>query len=122
MARSGWMPWKHLMLINDALLRVSTGELKRLIVEMPPRHGKSQLISEYASGWFVGRGQRVILASYEADFASSWGAKSRNHMREHGPTVFGVHRPARSREVVGGQQRRHDDVRRSGRADHGQGL
>lgn len=83
------MPWPHLMKINDALLRIASGELKRLIVEMAPRHGKSQLISEYASGWFVGKGLRVILASYEADFAASWGAKSRNHMKEHGD-VFGV--------------------------------
>lgn len=84
------MPWPHLMLINDALLRIASGELRRLIVEMPPRHGKSQAISEYASGWFVGAlGWPVILASYEADFAASWGAKSRNHMREHGH-VFDV--------------------------------
>ena len=78
------------MMVNDALLRIAAGELKRLKVEMPPRHGKSQFISEYASGWFVGRfGWPVILASYEADFASSWGGKSRNHIKEHG-SVFGV--------------------------------
>jgi len=79
------------MLVNDALLRIANGDLKRLKVEMPPRHGKSQMVSEYASGWFVGRfGWPVILASYEADFASSWGGKSRNHMREYGREVFGT--------------------------------
>ena len=78
------------MLVNDALLRIASGELKRLKVEMPPRHGKSQMISEYASGWFVGIGWPVILASYEADFASSWGGKSRNHFREYGMEVFGA--------------------------------
>ena len=78
------------MKVNDALLRIAAGELHRLKVEMPPRHGKSQLISEYAAGWFVAaKGWPVMLASYEADFASSWGGKARNHVRDNAD-VFGV--------------------------------
>ena len=65
--------------------------MTRLIVEMPPRHGKSELISHYAPPWFIGRfGWPVILASYEAEFASSWGGKSRNVIKDHGRAVFGV--------------------------------
>ena len=83
------MPYAHLELINDALLRIYAGTLKNLIIEMPPRHGKSQMVSEYASGWFAAHGLRVVLASYEAKFASSWGLKSRNHIRDFGQAVFG---------------------------------
>lgn len=62
------------------------------MVFMPPRHGKSTLLSQYFPAWFLGRwpDKRVILASYEADFASSWGRKARDVLEEFGPSVFGV--------------------------------
>lgn len=87
------------MLINDALLRIASGELSRLIVEMPPRHGKSELISHYAPPWFIGRfGWPVILASYEANFAEYWGGKARDVMRRVGSEVFGVSVKGRDQE------------------------
>src|ERR1051325_2688518 len=45
---------KHLKLINDKLVQVSNGEIKRLIIEAPPRHGKSWLISKYFPAWHIG--------------------------------------------------------------------
>lgn len=59
---------------------------------MPPRHGKSQLISEYFTAWYLGvfPERRVILASYAADFAAQWGRKSRDVLMEYGPSLFGV--------------------------------
>jgi predicted phage terminase large subunit-like protein len=59
---------------------------------MPPRHGKSELCSKYLPAWFLGTrpDQRVILTSYEADFAAQWGRKARGVLEEHGPTLFGV--------------------------------
>ena len=66
---------------DDALV-----PFKRLVVEMPPRHGKSELISRYFPAWYIGThpNDRVILASYESDFARSWGRKARDILREHG--------------------------------------
>jgi len=60
---------------------------------MPPRHGKSTLISEYFPAWFLGTfpDKQVILASYEASFAMTWGFKSRALLEEFGPWLFNVH-------------------------------
>lgn len=47
---------------------------------MPPRHGKSELISKYFPVWFLNWWPHlnVILASYEATFAAEWGRKARD--------------------------------------------
>jgi predicted phage terminase large subunit-like protein len=62
------------------------------MVFMPPRHGKSELISHYFPAWVLGNWpyKQVILASYEADFAESWGRKARGVLTEVGNDVFGV--------------------------------
>lgn len=53
---------------------------RNLMVMMPPRHGKSETTSYYTPAWVIENNHhaRVILASYEADFAASWGRKVRN--------------------------------------------
>ena len=52
---------------------------------MPPRHGKSELASKWTPIWFLANwpNKRVILSSYEATFAASWGRKVRNTMQEN---------------------------------------
>jgi predicted phage terminase large subunit-like protein len=59
---------------------------------MPPRHGKSEFTSKYFPAWYLGTfsDRRVILTSYEADFAASWGRKVRDILDEAGPEYFGV--------------------------------
>jgi len=59
---------------------------------MPPRHGKSEFISRYSTAWILGKfpDTRIILVSYEADFAATWGRKSRDLLEEHGPSLFGI--------------------------------
>jgi predicted phage terminase large subunit-like protein len=90
--RGQWVPYEHLLLLDDALLRVASGEVSRLIVTMPPRHGKSELTSRYFPAWYMGRfpDRQVMLASYEAGFAATWGGKARNLLEEHGLDLFGV--------------------------------
>lgn len=80
------------MLLNTKLVDVAAGRTKRLMVFMPPRHGKSLLVSQYFPAWFLGtfHDSRVLLASYEADFAATWGRKARNILEEHGPRLFGI--------------------------------
>lgn len=70
---------------------MAAGRCRRLIVSKPPRHGKSELVSRAFPAWFVGTfpWKRVILASYEADFAARWGRKARDLLEQHGP-IFGV--------------------------------
>jgi predicted phage terminase large subunit-like protein len=62
------------------------------MVFLPPRHGKSEFISRYSTAWILGKfpDTRIILTSYEADFAASWGRKSRDLLEEFGPSLFGV--------------------------------
>jgi predicted phage terminase large subunit-like protein len=78
-------------LCDGALLKEDGQPYKRLLVTMPPRHGKSELTSRYTPAWFIARNprNRVILASYEADFAAEWGGKVRELIAEHGKD-FGV--------------------------------
>ena len=50
------------------------------MVRMPPRHGKSELVSHWTPTWFEANWptKNVLLASYEADYAASWGRKARD--------------------------------------------
>lgn len=90
----GWVPYPHLQLISDHVLRVIAGEIPRLIVTMPPRHGKSELISRYTPAWYLGRwpDRQIILASYEHTFASAWGRKARDVYREAASEIWGPDR------------------------------
>lgn len=62
-----------------------------LVIEMPPRHGKSELVSKWLPPWYLSRwpNRRVILSSYEHQFARTWGRKGRDIIEEHGGR-FGV--------------------------------
>jgi len=86
-----WKMARHLAVIDAIVTRAIASGNGRLIITCPPRHGKSSLLSQYLPAWFVGTfpDRRVILASYEADFAASWGRKARQAIDEHGH-LFGV--------------------------------
>src|SRR5262245_29007896 len=78
-------------------MRLFAGELLRegyigLIIEEPPRHGKSELCSHFGPAWYLGTfpDNRVMLASYEADFAATWGRKTRDTLQQYGEEFFGV--------------------------------
>jgi predicted phage terminase large subunit-like protein len=63
--------WHHRMLCT-ALERFARGEIPRLLVEMPPRHGKSELVSRVLPAWLFGRdpNTQLISGSYSADLSS----------------------------------------------------
>jgi predicted phage terminase large subunit-like protein len=62
------------------------------MVFMPPRSGKSLMCSHYFPAWYLMTRpeHRVVIASYGADYAASWGAKVRDTIMEFGPALFGV--------------------------------
>src|SRR4029079_4447747 len=64
----------------DALQRVYRGEIKRLMVLMPPGHGKSVYCSQRFPSWYLGNRprQHLIHASYGGDLAANNGYKVRN--------------------------------------------
>ena len=68
----GYKPGWHHHAINDAVDRMLTGKLRRLIVSMPPRHGKSELISRRLPAFLLGQNpnETIIASSYSSDMAS----------------------------------------------------
>ncbi len=64
--------WHHLVLI-EALQRLAERKYQRLIVMMPPRHGKSEIVSRLFPAWCFSRNinEQVIVSSYALDLASA---------------------------------------------------
>jgi len=59
---------------------IAAGKKKRVIVNIAPRHGKSEMISYLAPAWFLGKypQKKVIMASHTADLAVNFGRRVRN--------------------------------------------
>jgi hypothetical protein len=83
-----YRPADHHEQIARKLEDVESGKCKRLMVFMPPRHGKSELGSRRFPAWFMGRhaDRSIIAASYNSDLAGDFGREVRNIMAspEHG--------------------------------------
>lgn len=80
------------MLLAKKLVDLAARRIERLMVFMPPRHGKSTLVSHYFPAWYLGQfpNHNVILSSYEAGYAAVWGGRVRDTMAEHGPALWGL--------------------------------
>ena len=87
-----WKRARHLDLLCEYLEKVEAGEMDRLIITMPPRHGKSMTVTESFPSWFIGRNpeRRVIEVSYGADLARKFGLSNRRKIDEFGIEIFGV--------------------------------
>ena len=81
--KSRYQPVKHHATICAALEQVERGTYQRLIISMPPRHGKSELASRRFPAWFLGKDpyRQVIFATYNADVAQDFGRSVREIMR-----------------------------------------
>lgn len=81
-----WVPYRHLVYTSDRIVgMIERDEADCLLIEEPVRHGKSELCSKWTPAWFIAKyGLRVVLASYEGDFAATWGRKVREIIGEHG--------------------------------------
>jgi predicted phage terminase large subunit-like protein len=71
---------RHHEIMAEAFERVARGELKRLIINMPPRHTKSEFASYLLPAWFLGKfpTKKVIQTSHTAELATDFGRKVRN--------------------------------------------
>jgi len=71
---------RHHAKMADAFERVASGSIKRLIINMPPRHTKSEFASYLLPAWFLGRfpHKKVIQTSHTAELAVGFGRKVRN--------------------------------------------
>lgn len=84
-----WLKAKHLEVLAAQLEAMDQGVVKRQLVSMPPRHGKSELISFWFPIWLLAKDptRRIILASYEFEFASFWGRRVRDFIRDEGEAL-----------------------------------
>ncbi|MDD5486883.1 MAG: phage terminase large subunit, partial [Dehalococcoidales bacterium] len=78
------IPAKHLMLLCAKLEAVERGEITRLMVFLPPRHGKSEVVSKKFPAWYLGRNPKkeIILTSYAADLSLDHSRIARDTARE----------------------------------------
>jgi len=74
----------HHELIAQRLEAVERGDIDRLMIFMPPRHGKSELASKRFPAWCLGRQpkRQIIAASYNSDLANDFGRNVRNLVAE----------------------------------------
>ena len=77
---SAFIHGKHHEIMADAFERVAKGDLKRLIINMPPRHTKSEFASYLLPAWFLGRfpDKKIIQTAHTAELAVGFGRKVRN--------------------------------------------
>lgn len=80
-----WKPYRHLRHISIQLAHSIIAGGGRFIVTLPPRHGKSQLISNWLPTWCLHNfpEMRIILASYALEFASKWGSQVKTNLLEN---------------------------------------
>ena len=76
----GYMIGAHHQKLANIFEAIAKGEKKRVIVNIAPRHGKSELISYLAPAWFLGKfpHKKIIMASHTADLAVNFGRRVRN--------------------------------------------
>jgi predicted phage terminase large subunit-like protein len=77
---SSFIAGKHHKDMAEAFERVAEGKLKRLIINMPPRHTKSEFASYLLPAWFLGKfpEKKIIQTAHTAELAVGFGRKVRN--------------------------------------------
>ena len=85
-----WKRARHLDLVCEKLESIMEGKTKRLMIFMPPRHGKSMTVTETFPSYYLGKnpGKRVIEISYSGSLAEQFGKRNRDKVEEYGPLLF----------------------------------
>ena len=78
--QSDYIVGKHHRILADMLMAIERGDKDRICVNVPPRHGKTQLVSIMFPAWFLGRHpeKKVMTVSHTTDLAVDFGRKVRN--------------------------------------------
>lgn len=87
-----WKISRHQCYIDEQLVQCAYGKIEPiLIIEAPPRHGKTSLISEYFPAWYTGiwPDRHVLLAAHSATLAERCGRRARA-ARRAGSLMFGT--------------------------------
>lgn len=80
----GYRDAAHHRLIARHLEAIERGDITRLMITMPPRHGKSMLASEFFPAWYLGRNpdHYVVTATYAQELADDFGRKVKNQIED----------------------------------------
>jgi len=92
----------HLHIIADALQKIEKGEIKKLMIFVPPRHGKSEITSIRFPAWYLGRNpnNRIIHTSYSATLSNMFSRHVRNLINdERYKWIFNINLASDSRAV-----------------------
>lgn len=84
-SKGKWKPYRHLKYLSEQMYPELLAGNARIIVTMPPRHGKSEFISHWLPVWFLDLfpWKRVGLAAYSASFAKKWGKKVKGEFQNN---------------------------------------
>lgn len=76
--------YRHTELVCEVLQRIADGEQLSVLIEMPPRHGKSMTVTESFPSFYLGKNpnKRVIAAAYSDGLATKFGRLNRNKFNE----------------------------------------
>ena len=90
--RGAWKVAPHLGLICEEMDRIIAGKTKRLMIFMPPQHGKSMSVTSTFPSFFLGKfpDKRVIEVSYGIDLAERFGYSNRKKVEDFGNALFGI--------------------------------
>jgi predicted phage terminase large subunit-like protein len=90
--RGHWLPARHNQYVCQKLQYVEEGDIKRLMIFMPPRHSKSMTVTETFPSFFIAKkpDRRVIEVSYGDSLAQRFGKFNRQKVQEFGKDLFGI--------------------------------
>lgn len=90
--RGNYEHFRHTEFICEHLEPIANGEQRFIMIEMPPRHGKSMTVTESFPSYFISKNpdKRVIAASYSDSLARKFGRLNRQKVQEYGAALFNV--------------------------------
>lgn len=90
--RGNYTHFRHTEYIADELEPIAQLQQRYLLIEIPPRHGKSMTVSESFPSYYLAKNpaKRVIAASYSDGLAKKFGRLNRAKLEEYGPSLFDI--------------------------------
>lgn len=88
-----YKPYRHNSILCHHLMEILAGRAhNRLIIQMPPQHGKSTTVTEGFSTYMLGcnPNKRIGICAHTAELAEGFGYRNRMCMQDAGTEVFGV--------------------------------
>ncbi|MFJ7662011.1 phage terminase large subunit [Lysinibacillus sp. NPDC097162] len=84
--------YRHTELVCEVLQRIANGEQLSMLIEMPPRHGKSMTVTESFPSYYLMKNpdKRVIAAAYSDGLAKKFGRLNRNKFNEYAHELFNI--------------------------------